>query len=156
RVGPDVVAQHRVAATVDPHTGGGVPGDDVTCAGCGAADGVPGGAIADSSPRPGVSEGGSPSNVGADVIALNAVVMGAARDGDALRLVARDNVTRSRCRPTDGVVGGTAGHRDAVVTVAQVSGAAGVRADVVALEQVVVATRDVHSVEAITRDDVTR
>src|SRR5262249_44546606 len=109
----------------------GVEGDDV------GIDAVAGGRIDDGDPRAAVAQGGDAGSVGADVVALHAVTVGAAiSDGDPAVVVAGDDVSCIGAPTADEVGPGPVDHGDPFLAVRNGGAAGGVGADVVALHDV--------------------
>jgi hypothetical protein len=127
-----------------------VPGDDVV------GDRVAGGI---EKPQAGVAVADPPGagRVGADVVALDERVDDAVQE-DAVHAVAGDDVARAGDVPANGVAVGRTRNPDPGQTVGQRGAAAGVRADEVALDNVVggAVAGDLDAVAVVARDDVAR
>ena len=156
--GGDVIHQHTALSVV---------GDDIPCAGCVTPDDVVSSAVADVHAAKAVAYTCCATGVGADVIAADGVVhRTSALYEHTVAIVAADDIALVRRVAADGVVTGPPGKIDAAAIIAQVAGAAGVRADIVAADGVVagiavlntdttaVAADDIALARRVTTDDV--
>src|SRR5262249_45984117 len=152
--GDAVAGRPGVPHRVDLDAGVGVAADDVGLSAA-AADEVIAGAGPDGDAGVGVGRLDVAGGVGADVVALDEV---AGRRGvgeqDALHAVEADDVAGGSAAGADDVAGGAVEEQDAALGVADVGGAVGTEADVVAGDEVAVGVVQVDAALGVAADDV--
>ncbi len=160
----DVVALDRGAgrSVADHHAVEGVAGDHIARPGRAAAEDVARAGAPEHRAAVDVAQRDQPGRVGADVVALQQVVLrGRVEHFEAEVVVAREHVARAGAGAADGVAARAVGQKDAALRrvghrAVHVRRSRGIGADVVARDRAVVDVVEVDALLGIARDHVAR